>query len=198
MFKISLWQQSPLKMLNNSLGKTEFIYIRYLVSDVFGPVAAGLFPCCVWPFTPLLWLFSCRPMVSQQMPPSPRQIIQFYYMGWLTCSFFSVHWTFSAIKAHKHRICLTIVRLCDSHRSILPLSHTRTLCPFHSCILLNFQQQYAKAHHKKKNEREKIKKNKNSYEIVANEIILTFKCVYTRDKLALFFSLYQIRIARHQ
>lgn len=122
---------------------------------------------------------------------SPRQIIQFYYMGWLTCSFFSVHWTLNAIKAYKHRICLTIVRLCDSHRIDLwaaAFTRTRTLCPSHSCILVYFQQQYAKAHRKKKNEREKIKKNKNSYEIVANEIILTFKCVYTTDKLAAFFS----------
>lgn len=45
MFKISLWQQSPLKMLNNSLGKTEFIYIRYLVSGVLLS-SVGLFLCC--------------------------------------------------------------------------------------------------------------------------------------------------------
>lgn len=120
---------------------------------------------------------------------SPRQIIQFYYMGWLTCSFFSVHWTFNVIKAYKHRICLTIeIVILTSCRSTLFFSD--------SCILLNLQQQYARAHIKKERERmiqrvresgvEMIKKYKSSYEIVANEIILTFKCVYARDKL--FFS----------
>lgn len=85
MFKISLWQQSPLKMLNNSLGKAKFIYIRCLVSD-----ALARWPVCfhaVWPFTPLLWLFSCRPMVSQQMFHPGKSFNFIIWVGWHAHSF---------------------------------------------------------------------------------------------------------------
>lgn len=137
----------------------------------------------VWPFYPLFGLFSCdgQWLVSKCFTQANHSILLYGLVDMLIL--------FGTLDIRCHKSIQTPHLLDDckivwfaSHRSKLPLSLCECVFFFHSCILLNFQQQYAKAYIKRRM-REKIKRNKNGYEIVANEIILTFKCVYTKDKL---------------